>query len=110
MSWRRPSRSWGRHAAPPAGAPAPRVVLADLAPGDRARVTGMGEAATAATGRRLVELGFAPGAEVTALRRAPLGDPVVYRVEGSELSLRRSEARAVLVERRGEHPGEAGRP
>ena len=39
-----------------------------------------------------------PGRTVTPLRRAPLGDPVVYRVADYELCLRRHEARMVHVE------------
>ena len=39
-----------------------------------------------------------PGRTVTPLRRAPLGDPVVYRVADYELCLRRHEARMVNVE------------
>ena len=35
---------------------------------------------------------------MTPLRRAPLGDPVVYRVADYELCLRRHEARMVHVE------------
>ena len=47
---------------------------------------------------RLSNLGFVPGRTVTPLRRAPLGDPVVYRVADYELCLRRQEARMVQVE------------
>ena len=38
------------------------------------------------------------GAPARAMRRAPLGDPVVYRVADYELCLRRHEARIVRVE------------
>ena len=48
--------------------------------------------------KRLSNLGFVPGRTVTPLRRAPLGDPVVYRVADYELCLRRHEARMVHVE------------
>ena len=43
-------------------------------------------------------MGFIPGRVVTPLRRAPLGDPVVYRVTDYELCLRRHEARIIQVE------------
>ena len=42
--------------------------------------------------RRLMELGFLPGARVTAGRSAPGGDPRVFRVDGSEIALRRETA------------------
>lgn len=42
--------------------------------------------------RRLMELGFVPGHRVVAARSAPGGDPRVYRVDGSEIALRRDTA------------------
>jgi len=41
---------------------------------------------------RLMELGFLPGARVSAAHSAPGGDPRVYRVDGSEFALRRETA------------------
>ena len=42
--------------------------------------------------RRLMELGFLPGSRVTAAHAAPGGDPKVFRVDGSEIALRRETA------------------
>lgn len=42
--------------------------------------------------RRLMELGFVPGSEVVAALSAPGGDPRVFRVDGSEIALRRDTA------------------
>ncbi len=50
-----------------------------------------------AISRRLVDLGFAPGTEVTVLRRAPLADPVIYQVSGYEVALRRAQACCIHV-------------
>jgi Fe2+ transport system protein FeoA len=47
--------------------------------------------------RRLLDLGFVPGTRVRVLRRAPLGDPTVYELRGTQLCLRRSEAARVWV-------------
>lgn len=47
--------------------------------------------------RRLFDLGFTPGEPVERLRRAPLGDPLMFRVGGIEIVLRRAEARRILV-------------
>jgi Fe2+ transport system protein FeoA len=55
--------------------------------------------ASAALAERLEDLGFVPGTLVTVRRRAPLGDPRVYELRGSQLCLRGSEARAVRVTR-----------
>ena len=46
---------------------------------------------------RLMELGFLPGMIVTAARCAPGGDPRVFRVDGSELALRRETAAQLRV-------------
>ena len=42
--------------------------------------------------RRLMELGFLPGHVVVPARSAPGGEPRVYRVDGSEVALRRETA------------------
>jgi Fe2+ transport system protein FeoA len=47
--------------------------------------------------QRMMELGFLPGAVVTAARSAPGGDPRVYRVDGSEFALRRETASRLIV-------------
>lgn len=47
--------------------------------------------------RRLFDLGFTPGEPVERLRQAPLGDPLMFRVGGIELVLRRAQAKKVLV-------------
>lgn len=60
-------------------------------------MTGYAADGPPATLRRLVDLGFGVGERVEAVRRAPLGDPVVYRVAGYELALRRTESRLITV-------------
>jgi ferrous iron transport protein A len=50
--------------------------------------------------QRMMELGFIPGAGVTAGRSAPGGDPRVYRVDGSEVALRRETASRLKLRRR----------
>jgi len=45
----------------------------------------------------LMHMGFVPDAVVTALRRAPAGDPTVYRIDGMEIALRRETAEAIRV-------------
>ena len=46
---------------------------------------------------RLMELGFIPGTSVVAGRSAPGGDPRVYRVDGSEIALRRETTKYLLL-------------
>jgi ferrous iron transport protein A len=71
------------------------MVLSDIA---------VGETAVVATvdlpeelGNHLMHLGFLPEATIDVLRRAPAGDPTVYRVLGAEIALRRETARHILV-------------
>jgi ferrous iron transport protein A len=47
--------------------------------------------------QRLMELGFLPGARITAGLSAPGGDPRVFQVDGSEVALRRETARLMTV-------------
>ena len=48
---------------------------------------------------RLREMGVLPGTVVTLVRVAPLGDPIEIRVRGYHLSLRKSEAAHLTVEK-----------
>lgn len=47
--------------------------------------------------QRLMELGFLPGTVVTRALSAPGGDPRVFRVDGSEVALRRETAAKLLL-------------
>jgi hypothetical protein len=44
-----------------------------------------------------MHMGFVPDARVTALRRAPAGDPTVYAIDGMEIALRRETAAAIHI-------------
>jgi Fe2+ transport system protein FeoA/Mn-dependent DtxR family transcriptional regulator len=48
--------------------------------------------------RRMLDMGFVPGAEVAVIRKAPLGDPVEYRIKGTSVALRKEDANTILVE------------
>lgn len=71
-------------------------VLADLPVGERAIVSDIELAPHVAD--HLMNLGFVPGLEVTVARSGPGGDPRVYRVEGTEVAMRRDVSRHILVE------------
>lgn len=57
--------------------------------------------------QRLMELGFLPGVRVSAGRAAPGGDPMVFRVDGSEIAIRRATARLLILSDSGQ-AGEEG--
>ena len=48
-------------------------------------------------GHYLAHLGFLPGTRVEVLRRAPAGDPTVYRIDGIEVGLRREPASRIFL-------------
>lgn len=72
------------------------TMLSELRSGTTACVVSL-EQLPADLAHRMRCLGFEPGSEVTAVRRAPLGDPVVYRVCDAEICLRASEARRIEI-------------
>ena len=47
--------------------------------------------------RSLMELGFLPGHTIVPARSAPGGEPRVYRVDGSEVALRRETASRLIL-------------
>ena len=53
----------------------------------------------------IAHLGFLPGARVDVLRRAPAGDPTVFRLDGVEVALRSDTARHILMA-----PGSGAKP
>lgn len=71
--------------------------LSDLRPGERGRVARVD--ATGAVRQRLLDMGLLPDTVIELERLAPAGDPVWIRLQGYQLSLRRSEARTVQVRR-----------
>ena len=79
-----------------ANAPAPASMPLDALPrGVQARVLRMEGSGPVA--KRLMEMGIVPGAPVSVVRAAPLGDPIEIRVRGYHLALRRNEARTITV-------------
>jgi ferrous iron transport protein A len=48
---------------------------------------------------KLMEMGCLPGEEIVVEQIAPLGDPISVRIAGYSLSLRKNEAKQILVTR-----------
>jgi Fe2+ transport system protein FeoA len=71
--------------------------LIDLKPGESARIVDLdGEQALV---QRLLEMGLTDGEVVEVVRYAPMGDPLEVRIRGYNLSIRRSEAAAILIDK-----------
>lgn len=47
--------------------------------------------------KRLMELGFVPGHMIEPAGSAPGGEPRVYRVDGSEIAIRRETAKYLIL-------------
>ena len=85
----------GRDREPPRSGSA--VMLAQLAPGQQATIVRLVPHANPAVAGRLRQLGFRPTSRVDVVRRAPMGDPTIYRIQDTELCLRRREAQLIEV-------------
>ncbi|MHC1625089.1 MAG: FeoA family protein [Methermicoccaceae archaeon] len=48
--------------------------------------------------KRVLDMGFVPGVEVEVIKKAPLGDPIEFKLKGYHLSLRKKEAETIVVE------------
>ncbi len=70
--------------------------LCDLKVGERAIVGDLDLAPSLA--EHLMNLGLVPGFEVMVARSCPGGDPRVYRVEGTEIAMRRDLSSHVRVQ------------
>ena len=73
------------------------IKLSDLAVGASAVVREFPKTGSAFV--RLREMGVLAGTRVTLVRTAPMGDPIEIKVRGYNLTLRKTEADHVLVER-----------
>lgn len=70
--------------------------LADIAVGETGAVLGFVKGATSYR-QKLLAMGLIKGTEFQVARMAPMGDPVEIKVRDFNLSLRKEEARALLV-------------
>ena len=71
------------------------MTLQDLKPGQSARIEAVG--GEGALRQHFLDMGVIPGAEVTMVRAAPLGDPIELRIHGYELTLRLADAEKIGI-------------
>ncbi|KAF1299574.1 ferrous iron transporter A [Enterococcus sp. JM4C] len=81
----------------PAENPANWLSLDQLVTGESGRVVSIH--GTGAVRRRLMDMGLTRGTSIYVRKLAPLGDPIEIHVRGYELTLRKSEAELVLIEK-----------
>jgi len=66
-------------------------IMAKLKPGQHYRLIGFKPQCGGHYRHKLLAMGFVPGTQFTALRVAPLGDPIELRIKGFFVSLRQRE-------------------
>ncbi len=71
------------------------MTLKELAPGESAQISHVG--GEGALRRHLLDMGVIPGADITVIKYAPMGDPIEVRLHGYELTLRLSEAEEIEI-------------
>lgn len=74
------------------------TAIDQLQPGDNARIISY-DGGGPAYRKKLMAMGLTPGTQVKLHKVAPLGDPVVLNVRGSQLTLRKNEAQILIMER-----------
>lgn len=72
------------------------MTLGELGTGRTARLIRVG--GEGALRQHLLDMGLIPGAEVTLVKFAPMGDPIELRVHGYELTIRLADARNIMIE------------
>jgi DtxR family Mn-dependent transcriptional regulator len=69
----------------------------DLKPGERGKVLSIKGKGNLK--KRLLDMGMVPGAEIKLEKVAPLGDPIDILIKGYHLSLRKEEAKEILLKK-----------
>ena len=73
------------------------MTLKELEIGQTARITSVG--GEGALRQHFLDMGVIPGAEVTLIKYAPMGDPMDLRIHGYELTLRLEDAEKIQISR-----------
>ena len=69
--------------------------LNELKVGENARIEDVG--GESALRQHFLDMGVIPGAEVTLVKLAPMGDPMEVRIHGYELTLRLDDAKKIRI-------------
>ncbi len=72
------------------------MTIKDLKPGQSARILRVG--GKGALRQHFLDMGVIPGAELTVVKLAPMGDPMELRIHGYELTLRLADGEKIAVE------------
>ncbi len=72
------------------------MTLKDLSVGESAVITKTG--GEGSLRQHFLDMGVIPGAEITLVKFAPMGDPIEFQIQGYELTLRLADAEKILAE------------
>jgi len=71
--------------------------LSSLKIGEKAKISGISQNVRGQQRRRLMDLGIVPGREISAIMKSASGDPVGYRVMGTTIGIRKSQAEQIFI-------------
>ena len=75
------------------------TTLCDAQPGETVRVVTISQTCQGSQRRRLLDLGFVRGAEITRELTSATGNPIAYRIHGALIALRLTQSAWITVER-----------
>lgn len=76
---------------------ASRVRLSLLLPGEKAVIDGISKECKGQNRRRLLDLGFVPGTEISIEMKSPMGNPIAYSLRDTTIALRHDLAKLILI-------------
>ena len=78
-----------------------KLTLKELEIGKSARITEVG--GEGELRQHFLDMGVIPGAEITLIKFAPMGDPMEFQIHGYELTLRVADAEKIEIELINDH-------
>ncbi len=74
-----------------------KITLDKLNIGDKCKVESI--CSESRVRRRLMDMGIVKGTDIEIEGKAPMGDPIEIRIRGYNLTLRKSEAKDIVIEK-----------
>ena len=75
------------------------IRLSNLQAGEKAMIAGISQECKGEIRRRLLDLGFVPGTEISIDLTSPMGDPKAYSVRNTNIAIRNEQAKLILIEK-----------
>ena len=75
------------------------IRLSNLQMGEKGRITGISQECKGEIRRRLLDLGFVPGTQISINLPGPLGNPRAYSLRNTNIAIRNEQAKLILIEK-----------